>query len=370
MPRADLRTPSNKDFGKPGVSFPWGNKDYPTVVEPHTENRNATRKVYLSAYDGAGSNYTGALLTGISVSEGDSATVVVNYKWETLPGPELIRKGYDLDSGAMTRVVRQKVKRPLADATPQPYPTDNGASRTFTINNSGGTATFYAQDSDIQPIDDITAWLTTTYMVLPTAVLTVYDQDEETLVNVRTDYQVVALSSITPPTPTTGIIITYKKIDNQKALKITRDFTDFLDFTYQEQRFSADTFPALFDYTSYYNSDLCGPFANIRSSFSAKTQTRITITYDDAVQAVAGLTLIPITLQIGRGVQIGSNVLVDAGSFTFVGTCTGTATWDASSPDYTTYLDTIQNTFQIVAGESSLWKAGIFKSLSVEQYML
>lgn len=362
MPRADLRTPANKDFGKPGVSFPWGNMAYPTVTEQHDENRSATRKPFLQAYNGAGSNFISALLTGVSVSEGDSQNVNVSYRWETLPGPELIRKGYDLDTGAMTRVVRQKVSLPT-------YPTANGATRVFPINGSGGTASFVSQDSYVDPIDDITGWLVTTYQVIPTELITVYDQDEETLVNVRTTYRVVGYP-ITPPTPTTGIIINYKKIDSQKALEITRDFTAFLAYSYTEQRFSADTFPALFDYTQYEWSDACGAFSQIRASFSTSVQTTTVITYDSSPQAIAGLTLIPKTLQLGRGVQISADVLVDSGNFIYSGTCTGTVTFGASSPDYSTYVGSIMGSSQLKAGESVLWKARIWRTTRVYQQYL
>lgn len=359
MPRADIRTQSNSDFGKSGTTFPWGDLDYPRIVLTMDPRQNQTKKAFLSAYDGSdAANWTSTKLVSVSSgTPGDNQQNNVTYVWERLPGVELIRKGYDQESGAPTRVVRQRVALPTA-------PTVLGASRVF------DTITMYAQDSYVEPESEVVGTLVTVYQQLPTTILTTYDNDEETLVSVKTTYQVVALSSISAPSSTTGIIINYKKIDSQKALKITRDFTNFLAFTYAEQRFSADTFPALFDYTTYEFTDTCGAFSNIRSSFSAKVQTQIAIAYSAAVVPVTGLTLIPKTLQLGRGVQISANVLVDAGSFTYVGACTGTVTWDASSPDYTTYITTIQNTFQVVAGESTLWKALIWRTLIVSQLML
>lgn len=359
MPRADIRTQANSDFGKDGVTFPWGDLGYPRIVMTISARQNQQYKAFLSAYDGAdASNWTNTKLVSVSSpTPGDNQQNNVRYAWERLPGVELIRKGYDLESGAPTRVVRQRVALPTA-------PTALGNARTF------DGIPMFAQDSNVEPESEVVGTLTTVYQQLPTTVLTTFDNDEETLVSVKTTYQIVALSSITAPSSTTGIIVNYKKIDSQKALKITRDFTNFLAFTYSEQRFSADTFPALFDYTKYFWSDQCGAFSQIRASFSSKVQTRITISYSNAVTAVAGLTLVPVTLQLGKGVQISSNVLVDAGSFLYTGNCTGTVSWDASSPDYSTYISTIQNTFQITAAESTLWKALIWRNLSVEQYYL
>lgn len=359
MPRADIRTQANSDFGKDGVTFPWGDLAYPRIVLTMSPRQNQSYKAFLSAYDGAdAANWTNTKLVSVSSpTPGDNQQNNVRYAWERLPGVELIRKGYDQETGAPTRVVRQRVALPTA-------PTALGASRTF------DTIGMFAQDSYVEPESEVVGTLVTVYQQLPTAVLTTYDNDEETLVSVKTTYQVVALSGITAPSSTTGIIINYKKIDSQKALKITRDFTNFLSFTYAEQRFSADTFPALFDYTVYEFTDACGAFSNIRASFSTRVQTSIAISYSNAVDPVAGLTLIPKTLQLGRGVQISANVLVDAGSFTYVGNCTGTVTWDASSPDYTTYVGTIQGTSQIIAGESTLWKALIWRTLRVSQVML
>ncbi len=320
---------------------------------------NQDKKAFLSAYDGPdAANWTSVKLVGVSSpTPGDNQQNNVTYVWERLPGVELIRKGYDQETGAPTRVVRQRVALPTA-------PTALGNARTF------DTIAMFAQDSYVEPESEVVGTLVTVYMQLPTSILTTYDNDEETLIPVRTDYQVVALSSISAPGQTTGIIINYKKIDSQKALKITRDFTGFLSFSYTEQRFSADTFPALFDYTVYTFTDACGAFSNIRASFSAKVQTLITISYTNTVTPISGLTLIPKTLQLGRGVQISANVLVDAGTYTYTGNCTATVTWDASDPSYSDYINTIQGTFQVVGGESTLWKARIWKNLSVTQLML
>lgn len=292
---------------------------------------------------------------------GDSGVslAVLTTMWLPLPSLETIQRGYDQETGAATRVTRQKV-------LPATLVTTLGTSRSF------NSITMYAQDSSVTPGDNTgtsLALLTTVWQQLPTTVLTVYDQDEETLTVVTTTYQVVAMP-VSAPTPTLGIIVSFKKIDSQKAMKITRDFNAFLATTYSEQRFSADTFPALFDYTQYTWTDQCGAFSQIRASFSAKVKVRVDVTFDNAVQDIDGLTLIPRTLQLGRGVQISADVLVDAGMFTYVGTCTGTVTFDGSDPTYSDYLATIQNTMQLVAGESVLFKALIYKTSKVYEYML
>lgn len=293
------------------------------------------------------------------VQDSGVSLAVLTTVWLPLASLETIRRGYDQETGAATRVTKQKV-------LPGTLATVLGTSRVF------DGLTMYAQDSSVDPQQNTgtsLVLLTTVWQVLPTTVLTVYDQDEETLTNVVTSYEVVAMP-VSAPSATLGIIINYRKIDSQKALKITRDFTAFLTTTYSEQRFSADTFPALFDYTQYGWSDQCGAFSQIRASFSAKVKVRVDVTFDNAVQDIDGLTLIPRTLQLGRGVQISADVLVDAGSFTYVGTCTGTVNFDASDPTYSDYLSMIQNTMQLVAGESVLWKALIWKTSKVYELML
>lgn len=359
MPRADIRTQAGSDFGKDGVTFPWGDLAYPRIVMTMSPRQNQPFKEFLSAYDGAdAANWTSTKLVSVSSpTPGDNQQNNVRYAWERLPGVELIRKGYDVETGAPTRVVRQRVALPTA-------PTALGNARTF------DTIAMFAQDSYVEPESEVVGTLVTVYQQLPTTILTVYSQDEETGVVVSTAYQVVAMP-VSPPTPTPGILISFQKIDSQKALKITRDFTGFLSYTITEQRFSADTFPALFDYTLYTWLDQCGAFSNIRGSFSAKVQTQVAISYSTAVVPVAGLTLIPKTLQLGRGVQISSQVLVDTGSYTYSGgSCSATVSWVGSTPDFTTYTSSIMNTQQVVAGESTLFKAGLFKTLTVSQLML
>lgn len=207
------------------------------------------------------------------------------------------------------------------------------------------------------------------YQTLPGAVLTEYDQDDETQVNVVTTYQIVA-APVSSPTQTNGILISYRKIDSQKSLKIVRDFTAFLSFSFDEQKFGADTFPALLDFSTYSFTDACGAFSQLRSQFSAKTQIRTHVSYTATKQTYAGLQLLPKSLMLGRGFQINQSVLVDDYTFTYVGTCTGTVSGFGSTPNYSTYVGSILGTEQLVAGESVLWKAGIYRNTQVFEIML
>lgn len=286
----------------------------------------------------------------------DSLYVRVRRIYETLPGPELIRKGYDVPTGAKTRIVKQRVVTATAV-------TVLGTSRVF------DGVTMYAQDSYFEPDTSVVGTLVTVYQVLPTAVLTVYDQDEKTQVNVATSYQVVAMP-VSAPSQTQGILITYQKIDSQKALKITRDFTEFLNFTYEEQRFAADSFPDLWDYTQFFWTNGCGAFSEERSAFSAHAQTRTEVTFDTSAQVIAGLVIKPQTLKLGHAVNL-TNILVDAGSIIYAEPdCAATTSFAASDPSYTDYVDNIQNTEQLIAGESVLWRAGLWMTTKVYEIML
>lgn len=205
------------------------------------------------------------------------------------------------------------------------------------------------------------------YQTLPGVVLTEYDQDEETLSLITTTYQVVA-NPVSAPTVVQGVVTAFKRIDSTKSLKIVRTIAK--PSGYDEQRLMAYRFESLFDYTVYIFTDACGAFSNIRAGFSTLVQARVSISFDNTKQTISGLSLIPKTLQLGRGVQIHEAVLVDAGTYTYTGACTATVTWGASSPDYSTYVGTIQGTEQTISGESVLWKAGYYRTTTVKVTML
>lgn len=258
----------------------------------------------------------------------------------------------------------------------------SGASLTIVGDGTGATATARIQPASAVlvsskkvelPEDDPKSHdyirVIDVFQTLPGAILTEYDQDEETQVNVKTTYQIVA-NPISAPSQTNGILVSYRKIDAQKSLKIIRDFTAFLSFSFDEQKFAADQFPSLFDWHSYFWSDACGAFSTLRSGFSAKTQIRTHVTYTATKQTFTGLVLLPESLMLGRGFQINQQVLVDSGTITYSGNCTGSITFPGSSPTYSDYTGTIQGTEQLVAGESVLWKAGIYRNTAVYEIML
>lgn len=216
----------------------------------------------------------------------------------------------------------------------------------------------------VQP-DQLVYWI---YEQLPGVVYTEYDQDEETLGLITTDYQVVARSAVTAPTEVPGQITTYKKIDDQHFMKIVRTIS--LPTTFTEQRIAAHTFPALFNYLSYFWSDDCGAFSQIRSALSAQVKTVATISFTSTVQSFTPLTLLPRSLMLGKGFQIHEDVLVDAGTYFYTGVCTDSVSFDASVPSYSDYLASIQNTLQILAGESVQWKARLYRNTKVEAIYL
>jgi hypothetical protein len=280
--------------------------------------------------------------------------------YEILPGVETITKGYDQSSGSPVRIVKQRV-------TPATDPEVLNDSRTI------GSFTGFVTDSKVVPVDGMgttVAIKTTIYMTLPSSELTIWDQDEETLVNIATTYQVIKIDGATAPTQTAGFIINDQKIDGTTFLRIKRDFTEFLEFEYEEQRFAGGSFPDLWDYFNFFWTNGCGSFNYERSQFSDYVQTRVTIYFTNAVQAIVGLTIQPNTIQLGHAVnQV--NVLNDAGSIIYAEPdCTGTVTFPASDPSYTDYLDDIQGTFQLRSGESTLWKALYWKNIEVEIWML
>lgn len=347
-------------LGKPYIiGFSEGDNSYPILAVAKDARLSITPPTF-GATTGLTTEAIAAYPTNLFTHVQQVNEQRVLWVYEKLPGPEVITKGYDIATGAKTRVVRQRV---LASTAPTAL--DN--ARTI------DTIPMRSQDSTVVPEEGNAnvALLTTVYQQLPTSAIGIWDQDPETLAAIETTYEVIRLTDQTEPTPTPGTIIEYQKIDSTKVLKITRYFSEFLDLTYGEQRFASFTFPALFDYTLYAFTDECGAFSQIRASFSAMVKTRVEITFvNNGPDEIDGLTLIPKTLMLGRGVQIHSDVLVDAGDYTYTGDCTATPEWTASDPDYSTYIGTIQDTEQLVAGESVLWKAGLHRTMKVYVTML
>lgn len=197
-------------------------------------------------------------------------------------------------------------------------------------------------------------------------ILTEYDQDPETQSLITTTYQVVDATAVVAPSIVNGVITRYKRIDQWRSLEIIETYS--LPADYEEQRFAAQNFPSLWDYTTYNYSTACGPTGPIRQGFSTMVEARIAIHFATSKETITGLTLIPNTIHLVHDVI--PAVLNDAGTLTYSGTCSGPISFPASDPDFTTYTGSIQGTEQLISGESVLWRAGLYKSSRLYVQML
>ena len=130
----------------------------------------------------------------------------------------------------------------------------------------------------------------------------------------------------------------------------------------------AHNFPSLWDFTTYNYSTACGPTGPIREGFSTMVEARVAISFTTSKDTITGLTLIPNTIRLVH--DIVNAVLNDAGTITYIGTCSGPITFPASSPDYSTYIGSIQGTEQLITGESVLWRAGLYKNMRLYVSMI
>lgn len=345
--RRDTRSRGKNDYGKDGVTFPDESLAHPQIVQTDTAGQEQVEITYLSAHENA-SLYPTAKLTHQESGPGENAVKTRKRGYRTLPGPLL--PGKTLSDGAQGTVVttgRQELAQNAADLTPD--------WKTLAYTDS--------------PLDANRKERTTVTMpdsAFP--ILTEYSQDPETQALITATYQVVQASAVSAPAIVLGQTTDYKKIDKWRSLKIVTVYSKPAD--YDEQKFDAHNFPSLFNYTDYAWSDACGAFSKIRDGFSAMVAARVAIHYHDSKETITGLTLIPKTLQLGKGVQIHQGVLVDAGSFTYAGGCTGTVSFDASDPDYSTYVGSIKNTEQLITGESVKSRlGGYYRSTRLYVYM-
>lgn len=274
----------------------------------------------------------------------DSIYFIAQRTYETLPGPWLYDTSLAEDSDVVTTKKRHNI---ISNITP-------GESI------AGGQLIKVTSKA----ITDYVSWEIVETRALPGLVLVDYDQEPETLALITTEFQIVA-NPVSAPAPTPGTLIKVKHIDEFNSWIITEIRATPSGWTYQEN--AAFSFPSLFDYTQYIWTDACGAFSTERAKFSCNVQMVVVRSYTSTVQLFTGLQLIPKTLELGKGANI-SAVLVDAGSFTYTGSCTGTVTFSASSPDYSTYIGTIQGTLQLVGGSSKKTKYGDF--LNEKLYVL
>lgn len=232
---------------------------------------------------------------------------------------------------------------------------DSGENVVSSVMNPIGQSLMWFKETKTRASGDV-AWPT----------LTEYDQDPETQSLITTTYKVVDASTVVAPSIVNGVITRYKRIDRWRSIKIVETYS--LPADYEEQRFAAQNFPSLWDYTTYNYSTACGPTGPIRQGFSTMVQARLAIHFSTSKQTITGLTLIPNTIHLVHDVI--PAVLNDAGTITYVGTCSGPITFPASSPTRSTYVGSIQGTEQLITGESVLWRAGLYKNSRLYVTML
>jgi hypothetical protein len=263
--------------------------------------------------------------------------VQVKREYETLPGPWVYEASLAEDSEVVTVKRRHNI---YANITP-------GESA------SGGTLT----KTTSKPISSLVSWEIVETRPLPGLVLIDYDQEPETQALITTTFQIVA-NPVSAPTATPGTLVKVKHIDDYNSWLITETRSTPSGFTYQEN--GAFHFPSLFDYTQYSWTDACGAFSTERAGFSCNVQMLIEVSFSSSVVEFTGLQLKPVTLELGKGVNI-SGVLVDSGSFTYTGSCVGTVTFPGSSPTYTGYASLIGSS-QLIGGSSKLTKYGDWRT--------
>lgn len=274
----------------------------------------------------------------------DSLYLQVSRTYETLPGPWIYSYKLAEDSAIVTMKRRRNI---ATNITPEE-------------DASGGVLTKTTQEG----IDANIAWEIVEQRPLPGNILTDYDTEPATLALIVTTFQIVA-NPVSVPSPSAGQKISVKHIDNYNSWLITETRSTPSGWTEQDN--GAYHFPTLFDYLGYSYTDACGAVSDNRDGFSCNVQITVVVTYG-AFTAFTGLQLIPKTLQLGKLVQF-SDILVDAGSFTYSGSCVGTVTFGSSSPSYSGYLSLI-GTQQLVGGSSKKTSYGDFRTEKIYVTMI
>lgn len=182
-----------------------------------------------------------------------------------------------------------------------------------------------------------------------------YDQDEETQALITTSFQVVDATTVAAPTPQDNIITSYKRIDKWRSWKIVKTYSTPADRS--EYRFMTFSFPSLL--RNYSWDSECGAFNDQRFAFSTFVKARVDISFGALDDTIDGFQIIPNSFQLA-GFRV-SDVLNDALTIVGWGTCTFTATIDASTPSMTDYVSLI-GTDQLMSGESVIYKAAIYRT--------
>jgi hypothetical protein len=276
----------------------------------------------------------------------DAQVVEVYRKYEVLPSPWIYSTSLAEDSVVVTTAKRRNL---IADITPSE-------------SASGGVLTKTTYDA-------INAFMATELVetrALPGLVLIEYDQESETGALITRTWQIVACP-VSAPSFTAGVKVKVEKRDAYNSWIITEGRSTPADYTEQDN--GAFSFPTLFDYSGYAYSDVCGAFADNRDGFSCNVKLVKAVSYSADIDEFTGLQLIPKTLQLGKYVQF-NGIIVDAGSFTYTGSCTGTVSFGASSPDYTTYTGTIAGTLQLIGGSSKRTEYGDYRTERISVLMI
>ncbi len=276
-----------------------------------------------------------------------SLYLMVTQKYWTLPGAEV--SSYELGTdaqGAGVDITRQKFATPdLGNYVPD--------FRTLAYSDKAINANVFVRN--LRTLHD---------PAFP--ILTEYDQDEETLTGITTTYQVVDASAVVAPSIVQGQITTFKKIDKWRSLKIVRVFD--LPAEYTEGEFGAWTRPFLFDFenaeTPYSVTDGCGAFGVRYSQQSILCPHKTVISFSTSRDTSEGLVFSMNAPLMGKYLNF-QNIINDEFSFTYFGDCTGTVTVPASTPDFTAYVTTLQETFQLMAVQSKLWKALYYRTVKL-----
>lgn len=163
-----------------------------------------------------------------------------------------------------------------------------------------------------------------------------YDRDEEYGSLITTSFQVIAVAGITVEAKVRGREIQYKHIDKWRSLRIERTWSTPPDFT--EYRHGAYHFETVL--RSYNWSTACGTDVDARFGRSVMALHRVAISYstsDPAAPAQAEILQV-MTNTFRYGAFSVSDVLNDALTVTFTGTCSRVIALPASKPTATQYL--------------------------------
>lgn len=313
--------------------------------------RGAVVGVYMTA---EGSGYTNASLptvtfTGPAGSAGATGVAQRQNKSAVLVKEETDRIEGEPSDGLYIKVTRFYIVLPGATLTTTKVG-EQGAIETSTIRKrlagsssiAGGYLVLENAARALSTVVEshertvIDAWPT----------LTEYDQHPELKSLITTTYEVVDATAVSAPSAVNNIITKYHKIDKFKSLKIVTTYAT--PATYDQQRFMAYNFATAL--RAYAWTEGCGTFISAQWGQSVMVQARTEISYTTTKQTISGLFVFTNTFRLGTFSV--TDVLNDADTVTFTGSCVGTLAIPASIPSATAYLALFNGTEQLISGES------------------